>query len=73
MAEENDNGGIYFLLGVLLVAVLGIGIYVMNNQDNSPDLINTTERTIERTVENNNNAPSIAPAAGDQAAPSITD
>lgn len=65
MAEENDNGGVYFLLGILLVAVLGIGIYVMNNQDANPDIVNTTERTIERTVENNNNAPAINPAAGD--------
>lgn len=41
MSQQNDNNGfLYFMVGVLLVAVIGIGYIFMggNAQDNTTDL-----------------------------------
>ena len=51
MIVQNDNGGLYFIVGMLLVAVIGIGFLFLNDNADGPNIISKTERTIERTVE----------------------
>jgi len=36
--NSNSKSGLYFIVGALLVAVLGLGFVVMNGQADKPDL-----------------------------------
>lgn len=55
--ETNDSGALYFIVGMLLVGVLVLGfIYLDAGDIDTPAENNTTviERTIDRTVETDN-------------------
>lgn len=55
--QDNDNGFLYFIVGGLLVAAI-VGFFVMDggsDMSDGPSVIERTERTIERTTDNDNN------------------
>ena len=38
MAEQSTGKGIYFIVGALVIAVLGLGYVLMSQQADEPDL-----------------------------------
>ncbi len=55
IVQNEDNGGLYFIVGALVVAVAIIGFMYFNNakvsNTLSPTVIERTEKTIEKTAE----------------------
>ena len=57
--NNNDHGGLYFIVGALVVVAVIAGVYFIQNDQvdnpNIPSVIERTERTIERTTTDDNN------------------
>ncbi len=55
---NNDHGGLYFIVGALVVVALIAGVWFIQNDEtgnpNTPSVIERTERTIERTTTDDN-------------------
>lgn len=50
MATNENNNGLYFIVGALIVAVLVMGFFMLGNNDNADNNpVAVVERTIERT------------------------
>ncbi|MBP7722646.1 MAG: hypothetical protein KA155_08935 [Alphaproteobacteria bacterium] len=58
--NNNDHGGLYFIVGALVVVAVIAGVYFIQNDQvdnpNTPSVIERTERTIERTTTDDNDA-----------------
>lgn len=61
--NNNDHGGLYFIVGALAVVAVIAGVYFIQNDtanNGAPSVIERTERTIERTTtDDNNNSSSL--------------
>jgi hypothetical protein len=60
MATNEDNhGGLYFIVGALVVVAVIAGVlFIQNGEEigaNTPNVIERTERTIERTIDSDDN------------------
>ena len=57
--NNNDHGGLYFIVGALVVVAVIAGVYFIQNDQvdnpNMPSIIERTKRTIERTTTDDNN------------------
>lgn len=51
MSDENNNNGLYFMVGGLLVAVLVIGGLYLGQTEQGEQIVRESNTVIEKTVE----------------------
>jgi hypothetical protein len=60
MSNENNNNGLYFMVGGLLVAVMVIGALYLTQTNQGEQVIEESNTVVERTVEE----PDVEPSSG---------
>ena len=58
MSNENNNNGLYFMVGGLLVAVMVIGALYLTQTDQGERVVEETNTVVERTVDESDVEPS---------------
>lgn len=59
MSNENNNNGLYFMVGGLLVAVMVIGALYLTQTDRGDKLVRETNTVVEKAVDKPNSGSSF--------------